>query len=167
MRGRCHKCRCQTGTASYPTRGPTCPASSDDLFGGGGGYRTPGPRLMSPLLYQLSYTATPSLRLIMPQKLCLPAFGAHLACVVSDEGAQQLLHLGRCLILGGGGLHGRGRRRFLGGKRRAGLHPGHNVVEGASHDARFLLGGPHHSEAVEALDGPWPHLDLFVFAQFV
>ena len=42
---------------------------------------------MSPLLYQLSYTATPSLRLIMPQKLCLPAFGAHLACVVSDEGA--------------------------------------------------------------------------------
>ena len=32
-----------------------------DFFGGGGGYRTPGPRLMSPLLYQLSYTATPSL----------------------------------------------------------------------------------------------------------
>ncbi len=26
--------------------------------GGGGGYRTPDPRLMSPLLYQLSYTAT-------------------------------------------------------------------------------------------------------------
>jgi hypothetical protein len=27
------------------------------LIGGGGGYRTPDPRLMSPLLYQLSYTA--------------------------------------------------------------------------------------------------------------
>jgi len=27
------------------------------------------------------------LRLIIPQKPCLPAFGAHLACVVSDEGA--------------------------------------------------------------------------------
>ena len=26
--------------------------------GGGGGFRTPGPRLMSPLLYHLSYTAT-------------------------------------------------------------------------------------------------------------
>ena len=26
--------------------------------GGGEGFRTPGPRLMSPLLYQLSYTAT-------------------------------------------------------------------------------------------------------------
>lgn len=26
--------------------------------GGGGGYRTPDPRLMSPLLYRLSYTAT-------------------------------------------------------------------------------------------------------------
>ena len=26
-------------------------------MGGGGGYRTPGPGLMSPLLYQLSYTA--------------------------------------------------------------------------------------------------------------
>ena len=29
------------------------------FFGGGGGYRTPDPRLMSPLLYQLSYTAKP------------------------------------------------------------------------------------------------------------
>ena len=31
---------------------------NDCECGGGGGYRTPDPRLMSPLLYQLSYTAT-------------------------------------------------------------------------------------------------------------
>ncbi len=31
---------------------------SPESNGGGGGYRTPDPRLMSPLLYQLSYTAT-------------------------------------------------------------------------------------------------------------
>ena len=31
---------------------------SEGWYGGGGGYRTPDPRLMSPLLYQLSYTAT-------------------------------------------------------------------------------------------------------------
>ncbi len=28
------------------------------IIGGGGGFRTPDPRLMSPLLYHLSYTAT-------------------------------------------------------------------------------------------------------------
>ena len=32
--------------------------ASEIWDGGGGGYRTPDPRLMSPLLYQLSYTAT-------------------------------------------------------------------------------------------------------------
>src|SRR2546425_10278004 len=118
---------------------------------------------MSPLLYQLSYTATPSLRLIMPQKPGLPAFGAHLACVVSDEGAETLFQVQR--------LRFRRRRSFLGGRggllageRRAGLHPSHDAVECASDDARFLLAGPHHGQAVEALVGPWPHLDFFVFA---
>ena len=34
--------------------------------GGGGGFRTPGPRLMSPLLYHLSYTAN-SIQLTAPR----------------------------------------------------------------------------------------------------
>ncbi len=42
-----------------PVHKGTHSAWADD--GGGGGYRTPDPRLMSPLLYQLSYTAIPSL----------------------------------------------------------------------------------------------------------
>src|SRR5207249_154268 len=108
----------------------------------------------------------PGLRLIMPQKLCLPAFGAHLACVVSDEGAYTLFQVQRLRFRRRRSFLG-GRGGLLGGERRAGLHPSHDVVEGTSHDARFLLGGPQHGQAVEALDGPWPHLDFFVFAQFV
>ncbi len=37
--------------------------------GGGEGSRTPGPRLMSPLLYHLSYTATPHVSLSISREM--------------------------------------------------------------------------------------------------
>ena len=43
-----------------------------DFIGGGGGSRTPGPRLMSPLLYHLSYTA-----IIWSNRSCWPFQKTH------------------------------------------------------------------------------------------
>ena len=42
--------------------------------GGGGGFRTPGPRLMSPLLYHLSYTATCRSMMDIPHGMMLRQF---------------------------------------------------------------------------------------------
>ncbi len=55
--------RPSSAEADYGWRRPKLqrglPAEALAKAGGGGGFRTPDPRLMSPLLYHLSYTAMP------------------------------------------------------------------------------------------------------------